>query len=187
MITRIGVIAEDVSDIDVLSELVGKITNHTYVIRKFVGYGCGKIKRECNRWARNLKEQNCSVLILMHDLDERDLPELKKELVDALYPSPIRNNIIAIPVKEIEAWLLSDEDAIRQGMNLRSKVSRIPNPEGIHRPKEHLGRLVEQRSGGTKHYLNTVHNRRIASALTVEKVRRCKSFLPLEQFIMKNI
>jgi len=187
MTTRIGVIAEDISDVDVFREIVVKIAKRDFAIRKFVGFGCGKIKRECNRWARNLKEQNCTLLVLLHDLDKNNYTDLQSNLIGALSPSPIKNNIIVIPIKEVEAWLLSDEDAIRAVMNLRTKVSRVPNPENIDNPKEYLGRLIEQKSGGTKHYLNTVHNKKLASMVRLQSLERCKSFLHLEKFLLKNL
>lgn len=187
MTIRIGLIAEDHSDVDVFAEIAVKIAKKDFLVRKFVGKGCGKLKKECKNWATNLKEQNCTLLVLIHDLDKNEIPNLQKQLIQALSPSPIKHNLVVIPVREIEAWLLSDEDAIRSAMNLRTKVPRVANPESLDSPKEHLGRLVEQKSGGRKHYLNTVHNKKIASLLKIENVRRCKSFLPLEQFLRQHI
>jgi hypothetical protein len=187
MITRIGVIAEDRSDIDVFCEITRKIAKRDFVIKPFLGKGCGKLRRECSGWAVNLREQNCTLLVLIHDLDNNEISDLQNQLREALGLSPIRNSLIVIPVKEIEAWLLSDEDAIRQAMNLRTRVSRIPNPETIDNPKEHIERLVEQKSQGRKHYLNTVHNKKIASMINIEKLKRCKSFLPLEQFLRQYV
>ncbi len=187
MTIRIGVIAEDQSDVDIFDALTRKIAKKDYAIRKFVGHGCGKIKKDCFQWAQNLREQKCSLLILIHDLDNNKYSNLEQELIKALSPSPIKNNLVVIPIKEIEAWLLSDENAIQSAMNLKNKVPRIPNPENIENPKEYLGRLVEQKSGGSKHYLNTVHNKKIASTLSIEEVRRCKSFFVLEQFLVKHI
>jgi hypothetical protein len=188
MTIRIGVIAEDDCDIDVIKELIPKITpGKNFVVRKFVGHGCGKVRGKCRQWAQNLKEQNCSILILLHDLDDKVLRELQDNLFQTLNPCPIRKYVIVIPVKEIEAWLLSDEEAIRVAMNIRATISRIPNPETIMDPKKHLQHLVEIRSGKTKHYLNTVHNKKIAAELRVERLKRCESFLPLESFLLAHI
>lgn len=187
MTTKIGVIAEDISDIDVFHEIVLKISKRDFAIRKFVGFGCGKIKRECNRWAKNLKEQNCALLVLIHDLDKNNVVDLHRQLVDSLSPSPIKKYIVVLPIKEIEAWLLSDEDAIRAVMNLRTKVSRIPNPENIDHPKEFLEKLIEKKSGGTKYYLNTVHNKKLAAKVKLENLKRCKSFLGLEKFLLEHL
>jgi hypothetical protein len=187
MTIRIGLIAEDHSDVDVFTEIAGKIAKRDFLVKKFVGKGCGKLKKECKSWAKNLKEQHCTLLVLIHDLDKNEAPYLQKQLMQALSPAPIKDNLIVIPVREIEAWLLSDEDAIRSAMNLRIKVPHIANPESLDNPKEHLGRLVEQKSEGRKHYLNTVHNKKIASLLRIENIRRCKSFLPLEQFLRQYI
>lgn len=187
MAIRIGVIAENHSDIDIFEEIARKISKKEIVLRKFVGRGCGKIKKECADWARNLKEQNCSLLVLIHDLDDNDLSRLKQQLNDALHPPSIKNNIVVVPVREIEAWLLSDESAIRSAMNIKSPVAAIGNPESIDNPKEYLERLVERKTNGRKHYLNTAHNKKIAALLNIAKVKKCKSFLPLELFLSQHL
>ncbi|HND50122.1 MAG TPA: DUF4276 family protein [Anaerolineales bacterium] len=187
MALRIGVIAEDHSDIDVFEEITRKISKKDFVLRKFVGRGCGKIKKECAGWAQNLRDQNCSLLVLIHDLDENDLTSLEKQLTIALHPSPIKNNLIVIPVKEIEAWLLSDEVAIKSAMNIKVSIPAVGNPESIDNPKEYLERLVEKKTMGKKHYLNTTHNKKIAALLNLAKVKKCKSFLPLELFLNRHL
>src|SRR5437588_7930520 len=184
MRNRIGLIAEDRSDIAVINELIKKIAGtKDFVLKGFVGRGCGKIRGKCLQWAQDLKSKGCNSVILLHDLDSRNLLELERQLRESFSPCPIKNNVIIIPVQEIEAWLLSDEKAIQQAMNLRDKVSRVPNPESITDPKSRLGEIIYIRSRKTKRYVNTIHNSRIAASLSIMKVRRCKSFRPLEQFL----
>jgi hypothetical protein len=187
MAIRIGVIAENDSDIDVFEEIVKKISKKQIALRRFIGKGCGKIRKECVGWAKNFKEQNCSLLVLLHDLDRNNLPDLMQQLRTALNPPYIKHHIIVIPVREIEAWLLSDEIAIRTAMNIKSVIPSIGNPESIDDPKEYLERLVEKKSLGRKHYLNTVHNKKIASLLNLTKIKKCKSFLPLESFLQQHL
>ena len=53
---RIGVIAEDTSDVEVLYELTAKLIEpNKFSFRRFVGKGCGKIKRKCGAWASALQ------------------------------------------------------------------------------------------------------------------------------------
>lgn len=188
MKNRIGLIAEDDSDVEVVKAITKKIAgSKQFVIKKFVGFGCGKVRSKCLQWAHNLKAQGCTSVILLHDLDDRHLPDLKRELIDKFSPCPIKNNVIIIPVREIEAWLLSDEQAIKRGMNLKDRVARIPNPEALHDPKGRLEEIVFLKSRKTKRYINAIHNSRIASELSVANIRRCNSFLPLEKFLSENI
>jgi Domain of unknown function (DUF4276) len=184
MIIRIGIIAEDNSDIDVLKAIFPKVTPRTnYQIRKFVGYGCGKILSKCNDWARNLSIQKCSALILVHDLDFKVIDDLNRDLTKALSPCPIKKHIIIIPVHEIEAWLLADHEAIYKALNLRERMNKTPNPEAIFRPKEALAELIYRKSNKQKFYVNTLHNKLIASHTRINNLRRCQSFLPLETFL----
>jgi hypothetical protein len=180
----IGVIAEDKSDVEVLEEIASKVASRrTFAIKKFVGYGCGRIANKCQAWARNLQLQHCSSLILIHDLDQRTLPQLQQEIQAALNTSPIATHIIVIPVREVEAWLLADHAAIVDALNLRNKIGKISNPEAILRPKERLRDLIWLKSGKRKHYVNTVHNRKIAACAKIQNLRRCNSFVPLETFL----
>jgi hypothetical protein len=184
----IGVIAEDISDIDVVDELIKKILPlKKFSIRYFIGHGCGKIRGKCYQWARVLKAKGCSTLIVLHDLDQNDLPDLNTQLSQALANCSISKNVIVIPIREIEAWLISDSLAIHTAMKLQENFPVTPNPEELIDPKKKLGDLIYLRSGKTKRYLNTAHNKKIAAELDLAKVRRCPSFLPLEKFVLDNI
>ena len=112
----IGVIAEDISDVEVIRALLAKkAAGSPFTIDKFVGHGCGKIRGKCCQWATTLSRQGCNFLIVLHDLDNKPLSQLSSDLRTALLPSPISKHVIAIPVRSIEAWLLSDNAAIQRG------------------------------------------------------------------------
>jgi len=184
MTKLIGVIAEDRSDVEILEELASKLApRRTFAVKKFIGYGCGRIRSKCHAWARNLRLQRCSSLVVIHDLDCNQLFQLQDEIGEALHPSPIANHVIVIPVREIEAWLLADQDAIVKALKLSKSIGKIPNPEAILRPKERLRDLVYFKSDKRKHYVNTIDNRKIASCANLKNLRRCKSFVPLEAFL----
>jgi hypothetical protein len=180
----IGLIAEDVSDIDVLRALIRKVTGKTALkTHHFVGHGCGKILGKCNQWAYNLKRRGCTFLIVVQDLDNKTLVGLATDLESALQPCPISKNIVVIPVQMIEAWLLSDAQAIRKALNLPDTVNQIPNPEALLDPKSRLGEIIRIRSRGEKRYVNTIHNAKIANEIRVHRLRRCRSFKPFESFV----
>ncbi|SRR5260370_5389988 len=185
--SRIGIIAEDNSDVDVIRSIVGKIARRKFGVDKFVGHGCGKLRSKCRAWSGNLRERGCTLLILVHDLDRANLGVLNASLAAALTPCPITLNIIVIPVREIEAWLLADHEAIRKAMNLSKAIGKIKNPEAITRPKEHLRDLVWVRSGHKSRYVNSIHNVKIAEACSIANLRRCASFKPLENFLSARL
>jgi hypothetical protein len=185
MSRSIGIIAEDLSDVTVIRELLPRITGgRRCKLKWFVGHGCGKIKGKCKQWAVNLRARGCSALILLHDLDNKAVAILEHELRQALNPSPISRHAIVIPTQMIEAWLLSDMDAIKKVFNLSSVPNPIPNPESIFDPKARLGELVYVSSGKKKRYANTIHNGLIASEAGLDRLRTCNSFNPLEQFLL---
>lgn len=184
----VGLIAEDISDIEVVDEIIKKIQPQIkYSIKYFIGHGCGKIRGKCFQWAGFLKAKGCSTLIVVHDLDQNELKGLNTKLSQALANCSISKNVIVIPIREIEAWLISDSLAIQTAMKLREKIPVIPNPEELIDPKKKLGEIIYLRSGKTKRYINSAHNRKIAAELDLDNVRRCASFLPLEKFILGNI
>jgi hypothetical protein len=185
---RIGVIAEDKSDVEVVEILIAKIRpSRRFSVKYFVGHGCGRIRSKCRGWATDLSLRKCELLILVHDLDCADLFDLSQELTSALRPCPINSHLVVIPVREIEAWLLTDPNAIRDGLNLRSTPSRIANPEAILDPKRKLREIIESGSQGRKVYINTIHNTKIAQYLALNKLRACQSFRPLEVFCARHI
>jgi uncharacterized protein DUF4276 len=183
----IGIIAEDDSDVAVIRELIGKITKTRYRVEEFAGGGSGKIVGKCFAWAQNLRDKGCTYLILVHDLDQARITDLRATLVAALNESPIRIHIIVIPVREIEAWLLADHEAITKVMKLKRPLGQVSNPEAIQNPKEYLERLVYTKSEHTRKYVNAIHNEQIAAACTASNLRRCQLFLPLQQFISEHI
>ena len=84
----------------------------------------------------------------------------------------------------MKAWLLSDPDAIKSGLNLSLKPKIKGFPETINSPKEHLAEVIHKFSKGEIIYMNTKHNEKIAKELSIEKVtQRCPSFVPFSNFI----
>jgi hypothetical protein len=187
MRVSVGIIAEDKSDVDVIDVIISKSTNAAYTPKSFVGNGCGRIRNKCREWAENLRERGCALLILVHDLDAGSLRELQRVLANALGNSPLKPAVIVIPVREIEAWLLADHNAIRAALNIHETIKKIPNPEGLAKPKEYLRDLIYRASKKRTTYLNTVHNAKIARASQMSCFRRCESFRPLQDFIVKYL
>ena len=152
---------------------------HKVGFKRFVGNGCGKLRRKCGAWARNLVQQGCSYLILVHDLDTCDEAELRTKLTAAIGPAGAKVSVVLIPKREIEAWLLYDAAALASAFN-ESKAPPLPaDPEKLADPKSHLRELVWKKY--RKRYLHTLHNEKIAEHIQMSLLRPSTSFAP--QFI----
>lgn len=183
MAIKLGVIAEDLSDVAVAEILVQKLARKSFQIKQFVGRGCGKIASKCSSWADTLEKQGCTLLLVLHDLDERNETDLARKLANSLHPSPIQRHVIVIPVKELEAWLLADHDAITRALKLKKAVGKVSNPQAVRRPKEKLRDLIYLKSEKRITYVNTIHNVKIAECLSIRNLTsRCPSFVPFSKF-----
>lgn len=183
---KVGVIAEEKNDIEVLYELTRKLINeNSFSFSHFVGHGCGKLRRKCGAWAENLIKRGCTLLVVIHDLDKRNEFQLRATLEGHIKGLPFKHSVVLIPIEEIEAWLLSDPNAIKAVFNMR-KIPRIPNqPERISDPKKFLSNLITRNS--KSHYLNTIHNRKIAAELVIRSLKRCPSFSRYPVFLSEAL
>ena len=174
---QIGIIAEEINDVEVLAELTSKfIRRNAYSISRFVGHGCGKLRRKLAAWATVLRDRGCEILVVLHDSDGADQGVLRAELDASLRRSAAQFDaiIVLIPVEELESWLLCDPDALRLTFNMK-KAPKLPaRPENQKSPKEFLRDLVNNASNAE--YANTIHNLRIAQRLSISALEKCPSF-----------
>jgi hypothetical protein len=183
---KIGVIAEDNSDIEVINEIISKyLPQEEYKIKKFVGNGCGKLRNKCDSWTNNLFKSGCEYVFIFHDLDRYKEKELRRTLENKVCPKVNPKSLIVIPKEELEAWLLSDAKALKKVFGLEKEPKKISNCEVIESPKEHIRDLMYKL--GKKRYLNTVHNKKIAKETCLSNFQRCKSFKPFGDFITDNL
>ena len=182
---KMGIIAEDDSDVAVLREITSMLLRpHKIGFRRFVGDGCGKVRRKCGAWAVTLVRQGCPWIVVVHDLDiaghgrtqAEEERRLRAYLVKAIRPAHARASVVLIPKREIEAWLLYDAHAIAAAFH-ESRLVRLPgDPESLPDPKKHLRDLVRRHY--RKDYLNTIHNSLIAKHIDVSRLGRSNSFAP---------
>ena len=183
---KIGVIAEDDSDVMVIKELTLSLMKPRKIrFKRFVGGGCGKLRRKCRAWAENLVRQGCPWIIVAHDLDTCNEKELRAELSNAIADCRAEATVVLIPCREIEAWLLYDAEAIARAFNERQRPRLPHNPELLAEPKEFLGELVHREYD--KEYLNTRHNELIAKNVDVARLRKSKSFAPHPPFVAQIV
>ena len=182
MAVKIGVIAEEYNDIDVIYQFTCKLTpENTFSFSTFVAHGCGRLRNKCQAWSHNLIRRGCTNLVVIHDLDDKEENALRLELENSVRDTPCSGRIILVPVFEIEAWLLSDPLALQQTFNMKKEPKISQHPETIRHPKEYLGDIVWKYS--KKRYINTIHNKRIASILRIKELLICRSFTPYPVFI----
>ena len=186
MSKTIGLIAEDKSDIDVIHEILKKYLKFgSFRVKKFVGNGCGKLRNKCDSWTTNLFDSGCDFVFIFHDLDRYDEKVLRKTLEGKICHVNSSNSLVVIPVEELEGWLLSDSDALKKVFGLKAMPTKIYDCETISSPKEYLRDLIYKME--KKRYLNTVHNKKIAESITLENLRRCKSFKPFDEFLNDRV
>lgn len=184
MSRKIGVIAEDRSDVDVITEILAKyMTRNTFSIKPIVGHGCGKIKQKCDSWSRFLFKSGCEHVFLFHDLDRDNEANLRKLLEKKFSPKGTPNSLIVIPIEELEAWLLSDTEAIQHVFSLPKRPKKISNCESVTSPKEHLANIVWL--GGRKRYVSTIHNKKISERISLENLKRCSSYTEFDNYLVK--
>jgi hypothetical protein len=174
---KMGIIAEDHSDVAVVSEITRKLIRPRKLgFKSFVGNGCGKLRRKCAAWASNLVYQGCNWVLIIHDLDANDEEELRTKLTDSIQDCGAETTIVLIPKHEIEAWLMYDAAAIAAAFRESTKLPLPGNPESIRDPKKYLSELIKRKYRKT--YLNTVHNTLIARHIDVSHLRQSRSFSP---------
>lgn len=174
---KMGIIAEDDSDVGVLREItLGLLKPRTIGFSRFVGDGCGKLRRKCGAWARNLVSQGCPWIVVVHDLDVHDEHQLRAQLTRAIAPAQAKASVVLIPKREIEAWLLYDAAAIAAAFSESGHPQVPENPESLLDPKKYLRDLVWKKY--RKEYLNTVHNPLIAKHIDLSLLGRSGSFAP---------
>jgi hypothetical protein len=183
----IGIIAEDDSDFESSRILIGRIIKKNNLsFKKMVTHGCGPLKRKAFDHAKTLKSRGCDLLILIHDLDKKNIIKLESELRGKLKGNPFSIYFICIPIEEIEAWFLSDPHGIKDALSLK-RVPKVPGlPETISSPKEKLGECIRICSD-KKIYLNTKHNQIIATRVSIDIIKnKCNSFKKLHDFLSQQ-
>jgi hypothetical protein len=179
---KIGIIAEDESDVAVLKAItLTLIRPHRIGFSRFVGDGCGKLRRKCRAWANILVQQGCPWVVVVHDLDRYNEQDLRSALSDALTAARPNAGVVLIPKRELEAWLLYDPAAIAAAFNERATPPLPSDPESLADPKRFLRDLVWRKY--RKQYLNTVHNPLIAERIDLTRLRSSASFAPHPPFV----
>lgn len=178
---NLGIIAEDNSDVAVVRVLTLKLIRPQVAgFKRFVGDGCGKLRKKCEAWSKSLVQQGCCCIVVIHDLDRSDEGALRAQLSAAVASSKAKASVILIPRQEIEAWLLYDAEAIAKVFSKGDTPKLKGDPESLPDPKKHLTDLVWKTY--RKRYYHTIHNERVANGVDTALLKKSKSFAPHFEF-----
>src|SRR5579871_6222949 len=135
-----GILGEDRSDFGTLKVLTRRIRNDESLPIMGKGYqGCGQLLKKGTVELRLLSELGCNKFVICYDSDGKDPKQRYSEVLERVVaPAGLATKCcIAIPVEELEAWLLADIEAVT---NIWTgwRPASIANPERIKSPKEHL-------------------------------------------------
>jgi len=138
---RIGIIAEDLSDIEALSYILRKI-NSAIVIEKTPCHG-GVIPKLDHRIS-GLAERfdDLKAIIVISDLDNKNCIEHLK-IIKRKIPTEYANlTLVQIAIQEIEAWYLAMPDSIEAAFP-SLKPFPVPNhlTDNIRDPKKELKQI----------------------------------------------
>ena len=183
---KIGIIAEDNSDIDTLLEFIVRITDVKFKKATYASQGCGKLMRKCQKVSKNwISQKRVTHIIICHDLDRKRYKELYNELHGKISALPNCNEVfcIVIPIEEMEAWFLSDSEMLNRkypGINIKE----ISHPEKIKSPKEYIER--KSRDKCKPRYLYTTANPELAKIIDIPKIqKKCPEFKKFHDFVSK--
>lgn len=183
---KMGIIAEDYSDIDTLNILVKRISNTNFSIKKYAAKGCAKLRRKCSKISLNWISQKVTHIIICHDSDcenPKKIKDLNRELKNKIsnIPNHKKTVCIVIPVQEIESWLLADIPNLKKrfsGINIKD----IPNPEKVNSPKEFIEKASRKKC--KPRYIHAIHNSELANNIDIDLIRnKCPNFLPFYKFV----
>ncbi len=176
-----AVLGEDDSDVSVLKTMLIKLAAKPNVsIRSKAYEGSGDLRRKAARDIRLFQSKGCKWFVVCHDADGPDPNPVRLILQERIIrPLGIGNALcIAIPVQEIESWLIADEGAINRAIP-KFCFRGHRNPESISNPKEWLIR-ESRNSGGRPLYSPRTFNPKIAEHLDLSVVSsKCPSFRAL--------
>lgn len=173
-----AILAEDDSDAEVLSCIVKRHFDNDHLSVKKKGYdGCGGLCRKGARDIKNWLARGIKRFVVCHDADSNSPTDIReKVLTKIIRPADAEKQCcITVPIQEIEAWLIADEDAINAVIP-SFQFKGHNQPEKIQSPKEWLIKQSEA-ANGKPLYSPKTFNAAVAKHLRFDVVqRKCPSF-----------
>jgi hypothetical protein len=182
----IGIICEDNSDFDSIKEIIRRIVGiNNLDYKKQCGEGSSRIRSKCSKWAEQLKDRGCQLIIVVHDLDRENHSTLEQKLTRDISTSGAPHNYVCIPIEELEAWFIANPETLKSHFNLNRLPPFRGNPENILSPKEAIKRQVRLCSGGRARYINTTHNPKLAERIDLGQLyNKSQSYKKLHDYLL---
>lgn len=184
-----AVLAEDPSDAEVLVVLIRRISGDANrpIHRKGFG-GCGELRRKAGRQIVNFARQGATHFVICHDSDGDDPADIRRSVTASLRGQITlteHRHKIVVPVQELEAWMIADEQAI-SAVIPSLLTAEVKHPESLENPKEWL--INSSRKGRSRPlYVPHVFNEKVAGYLNIDKAgKKCPSFLELVGFVRES-
>lgn len=138
ILSTVYLAAEDVPGLAVGHRLIAE-QSALSVYRDKNGHGFGNLKKKASSY--NEMGKNGFPVLMLTDLDTAPCPSGK--IHDWLGRKPNRGFLFRICVREIEAWLLADREAM--AAFLKIKEDQVPSaPESLKDPKASLIKLAQK-------------------------------------------
>ena len=183
--SRFAVLGEHRSDAETIVVLMKRLLRDDRASIRFKGYnGCGQLRRKGAKQIRLFANLGAERFVVCHDADGPDpAPAREKVRREIVEPAEVQESCcILIPVEELEAWIIADEQAISQTIPTFASPA-VASPEGQNDPKEWIVRQ-SKRNRTRPLYVPSMHNSRVARHLDLDRVaEKCPSFRPLVDFL----
>lgn len=148
---RLGLVIEEAPDERVISSLVARISKQSGcsvdIDKERIWYGrsFGSINKRLPAIVSHLQDAGSEVIVVVADNDRNPLNKrlnsLRSKIEEISIPVAV-----GIAVETIEAWLLTDELALKSTLE-GTQITRLPLPSKIKYPKEKFLRLFKERAG----------------------------------------
>lgn len=182
-----GVIGEDKSDVEVLKQLILRLSPPgRKVAVRTKGYdGCAEMLLKGAKQLQSFERDRCHRFVVCYDSD-RDNPEQRLETLmqTVVRPAAVEGPLCAlVPIQEIEAWILADLPAVTHIIPSWVPSESFASPENVTDPKHELVRLSRNQRRRPL-YSYVMHNPQVAKFLNLDTLyRKCRSFRPLADLV----
>jgi hypothetical protein len=176
----IGFVVEGPSDEKIIQEISRKLRINAEIRRPTRGEKIQSPKKTSS-YTKDLLYKGCEKVIILKDSHSSNPIKVEEDLRNKLKEESLKDKMdknvkICIVVHAIESWLLADEKAVGNYLNVR--IEKIRNPESIYNPSEKIDKIFKKFKGyKRKYYKGGEDPREIAKRLDLENImEKCPSF-----------
>lgn len=135
--THIAIATEDELSEAIALRLIEELEVPCYVTQKLRKGGFGYLRSRMDSWRQMAEHQ---VMLVLTDLDRVVCPVALREDWAGLAPLP-PGLLLRVAVREVEAWVLADHQAVRELVGAKGTIP--PCPDELPDPKQALLKLAK--------------------------------------------